>query len=95
LKIAIAGMGYVGLSNGILLSQNNEVLAIDINPQRVEMLNKKILPFEDKEMEEYLKRKVLNFTATLDKKEVYTNAETNFFDTSSIESVIKDVLEIN
>ena len=75
MKIAIAGTGYVGLSNGILLAQHNEVVALDIIPEKIEMLNKKILPIEDAELKEYLTTKPLNFTATLNKNEAFENAD--------------------
>ncbi|MBE7049629.1 MAG: nucleotide sugar dehydrogenase [Ruminococcaceae bacterium] len=108
MKIAIAGTGYVGLSNAILLAQNNEVWAVDIVPEKVEMINNKISPLVDKEIEEYLREKDLNLTATTDDEEAYKDAEfivistptnydpkLNFFDTSSVEAVIERVLKIN
>jgi UDPglucose 6-dehydrogenase len=108
MKIAIVGLGYVGLSNGLLLAQNNEVCAVDINPQKVRLLNSKISPIKDDEIENFLKDKNLNFKATVDIGEACKDAEyviiatptdfnsqTGHFDTSSIESVVRQVMVLN
>ena len=108
MKIAVAGTGYVGLSNAILLAQNNEVWAVDIIPEKVEMINNKKSPIVDKEIEEYLAEKELNLTATLDGEAAYKGAEfvvistptnydpnLNYFDTSSVEAVIETVMKVN
>ena len=107
-KIAVAGTGYVGLSIAVLLSQHNEVYAVDIVPDRVNLINNKKSPIQDKEIEEYLAAKSLNLTATLDEASVYTDADfiiiavptnydsqKNFFDTSSVENVIRSILRYN
>ena len=108
MKIAVAGTGYVGLSMATLLSQHHEVMAVDIIAEKVEMINKRFSPIQDDYIEKYFAEKELNLTATLDADAAYKDAQfviiaaptnydpvKNFFDTSAVESVIKQVMEVN
>ncbi|WZH52228.1 MAG: nucleotide sugar dehydrogenase [Nocardioides alkalitolerans] len=108
MKIAVAGLGYVGLSNAVVLAQHHEVVAVDVDQHRVDLLNDRKSPIEDRELEEYLATKPLNLTSTLDKAAAYADARfvvvatptdyderTNYFNTSTVESVIADVRAVN
>lgn len=108
MKIAIVGLGYVGLSNAILLAKNNEVIGLDIDNKKVDLINKRISPIEDVDIKRYLKTEKINLRATTDKAHAYLNAdyiviaastdynsETNCFNTQSIKNVIDDILKIN
>src|SRR5699024_4891606 len=106
MNITVVGTGYVGLSNAVLLAQHNQVKALDIIEEKVDLINKRISPIADKEIEEYLSNHELDLVATIDKEEAYKDADfvviaaptnyddkLNFFDTSSVEAVIEDVLK--
>lgn len=108
MKIALAGIGYVGLSSAMLLSQNHEVFAFDIDSQKVKQLNNKVSPIKDLEIVNFLENKTINFHATIDKELAYKDADfiiiatptdydpiNNYFDTSSVELVIEDIMRIN
>ncbi|MGP5209857.1 nucleotide sugar dehydrogenase [Psychrobacter alimentarius] len=108
MKIAVVGTGYVGLSNAMLLAQHNEVVAVDVVPEKIKSLNEKLSPIEDEDIEDFLSHKNLNFSATLDAKDAYQNADfiiiatptdydtkTNYFNTSTVEAVIEQVLLVN